>query len=517
MAKLLTSEQMQEADKLTINELGIPGAVLMENAGAGLHRALWEKVPGLREKSVLVLAGAGNNGGDGFVLARKLLLDGVRVTVFLMGEEAKLKGDARLNQQVYAKLHGKTVEVTKESNLGAFDARLTHTDIVVDALFGTGLTREVTGLPATLIERINARNKPVMAVDIPSGISADDGAILGTAFKAEWTVTFAAEKIGHRQYPGAGLCGEVILIPIDIPPVFIETPTNATALNIPGDLTIPRRPPEGHKGTFGHLLVVAGSVGKAGAAVLTASGALRTGPGLVTVATPRTAQPQVAAQLTEAMTLALPEKSGHLGAGSINAMLDQKLRLAAIAMGPGLGTSRAVFATVLELASRNDVPVVIDADAINVIPKKSQRLRQIVKERSAPIVLTPHPGELARLIGVKVEEIQADRLGIARKLAEKWGLWLVLKGAGSVIAAPDGRAWINATGNSGLGSGGSGDLLTGIIGGLLAQSWPVESAVRMGVWLHGKAADEAIAETGPAGLMASDLLPHVRRILNQFA
>ena len=521
MAKLLTSRQMQTADRRTIEELGLPGMVLMENAGAGVTQLLQHRVPDWRQQRILILAGRGNNGGDGFVVARRLFQEGGRVSVLLFGDEADLTGDALTNYQVFTRLGGKVRAVTeaadKAADLAPFADLMGHSGVVVDALFGTGLQRPVTGLALSLFHDLNRSPKPVLAVDIPSGVSADSGQVLGAALRADWTVTFAAEKIGHRTWPGAGFCGEVVPVPIGIPAAFIDIPTHKVALNQPDDLVIPKRDPGGHKGRFGHLLILAGSLGKEGAAALAALGALRMGPGLVTVATPRSAQPGVAAKVTEAMTLPLPNNNTEscLGAGSLDTMLESGITPAAMAIGPGLGTNRWAFNAMYGLTARWDVPVVLDADALHVLAKRGRDFVGLTGHRKSPLVLTPHPGEMAQLWECNIQEIQADRLKNARRAAEVWKVWLVLKGAGTVIAAPDGRAWINATGNSGLAAGGSGDLLTGVISGLLSQGWPVESAVRAGVWLHGAAADAAVANgQGEAGLLATDLLPHLRQLRN---
>ena len=517
MSKLLTGPQMREADRRTIEEVGLPGVVLMENAGAGVVASLKDRFPDWRRRRILVLAGAGNNGGDGFVIARRLLMDGGRVLVLLFGRAERLKGDARTNHRVFVNIGGKVREIVERSQLIAQEPIFSHVGLVVDAVFGTGLQRPVTGVIAEMFQRINDADLPVMAVDIPSGVCADSGKILGVALRADWTVTFAAEKIGHRLHPGAGLRGELIRVPIGIPAAFIDIPGHAVARNLTDDLEIPPRPVDIHKGSVGHLLIVAGSLGKEGAAVLTAKGALRTGPGLVTVATPRAAHGGIVAKLTESMILPLPDDDAGqcLGSGSLETVLDRDIDVAAMAMGPGLGRSEPVFSTVHELCTRLDVPVVLDADALNVLADHGNRLSDLSGERDNPIVATPHPGELARLLGCSTRKIAEDPLGLAIKCAGEWGLWLVLKGAATIIAAPDGRAWINDSGNSGLASGGSGDLLTGIIAGLLTQHWPVESAVRAGVWLHGAAADAAVAGEGEAGLLASDLLPHVRHLRNR--
>jgi ADP-dependent NAD(P)H-hydrate dehydratase / NAD(P)H-hydrate epimerase len=517
--KLLRSDQMQEADNRTIEEIGLPGAVLMENAGAGVTRILKNRFSEWPDKKILILAGGGNNGGDGFVIARRFLQSGAQVNLLLFGQGDNLKDDAKLNYQVFIRLGGHVREITKEEHLSSFHSIVAHSGIVVDAIFGTGLIRPIKGLIAQAFKIVNQTEIPVLAVDIPSGVCADSGKILGCALKADWTVTFASEKIGHRLYPGAGECGEIITIPIGIPKTFIESDTHTVARNTITDLSLANRKPDGHKGSFGHLLIVAGSIGKEGAATLTALGALRTRPGLVTVATPEPARPIIAAKLTEAMTMPLPlkGKGEKLADDWLNRVLESGIQPSALAIGPGLGTKPISAITIHNFAIQwPDIPLILDADALNLIAESGGEVQFITRQRSAPLILTPHPGELARLLKIKTSEIQADRLGIAVKSAEKFGAWLVLKGADTIIAEPGGRSWINDSGNSGLASGGSGDLLTGVIGGLLAQGCGVEAAVRIGVWLHGAAADAAVKNgAGEAGLLAQDLLPFIQKMRNE--
>ncbi|MBF0284988.1 MAG: NAD(P)H-hydrate dehydratase [Magnetococcales bacterium] len=517
MPRLLTSAQMREADRRTIDELGLPGVVLMENAGAGVVDRLRQVVPDLEGRRVLILAGRGNNGGDGFVIARRLMGMGISTRVALLGDPESLAGDARLNHGVFVRLGGRVESLTGAGLADRLASRIAHAGVIVDAVFGTGLTKPVTGELAALFQRINDSGKPTLAVDLPSGVSSDDGQVLGTALRARWTVTFGAEKIGHRQSPGAGYCGEVFRVDIGIPPVYLEDPAHRVGLNLPEDLILPPRPADGHKGSFGHALILGGSLGKAGAMVLAAWGAQRAGVGLLTAALPRAAQAQAAARLTEAMTLPLPEDaSGQVDLGALDALLASGLAPSALALGPGLGTGEGA-AALLDgvLGQWPEIPTVVDADGLNLLARRGPSfLAETSRGRSAPWLLTPHPGEMARLTGRSTAAIQGDRLNTAMDAAQAWGAWVVLKGAGTVIAAPDGRGWINPTGNDGLASGGSGDLLTGILTGLLAQGWSAESAVRAGVYVHGAAAD-ALAREGGAGLLAGDLLEEVRKGLNR--
>ncbi|MBF0415705.1 MAG: NAD(P)H-hydrate dehydratase [Magnetococcales bacterium] len=516
MAKLLNSAQMRETDRRTIEELGLPGMVLMENAGQGVVQVLKAKLTDWAQRRALILAGSGNNGGDGFVVARRLLQDGLMTSVLLFARANTLKGDAATNHQIFRRLGGRVVEIVEPEDLDTLPSRLGHAGVIIDALFGTGLMRPITGVIATAITMANQAGKPILAVDIPSGVNADNGRILGTAIQATWTVTFAAEKIGHRLYPGAEQCGELFLIDIGIPATYLNHPQHVVARNLPRDLTIPPRPKNSHKGHFGHLFIIAGSVGKEGAAALTALGAHAAGPGLVTVATPGVAQPVVATKLLEAMTLPLPDdRVACLSPKALTALLNHPIRPAVVAIGPGLGDGDGTSAVVRGLLDHwPDIPLVIDADGLNAMAHEPQR--KLPASRTAPTILTPHPGEMARLLGQSIASIQEDRLHAAKTLAMELRSWVVLKGADSIIAAPDGRQWINDSGNSGLAAGGSGDILTGVIAGLLARGWPVESAVRAGVHVHGLAAEEAATAFGGApGLKAGELPPFLRRAINQ--
>ncbi|HIJ82680.1 MAG: carbohydrate kinase, YjeF related protein [Magnetococcales bacterium] len=516
MAKLLTSTQMREADRRTIEELGLPGVVLMENAGQETVRILKDHLAEEKNQRLLILAGAGNNGGDGFVVARRLLQDGIATEVILFGQGQNLKGDAAINHQVYHRLGGPIHEIVQPEDLNGFKSRLLHSGIIVDAIFGTGLMRPITGVIATAIDLVNQAKKPVLAIDIPSGINADDGRIMGTAIHATWTVTFAAEKIGHRLYPGAGLCGQLTCVDIGIPSSYLDIPQHTVARNLTHDLSIPQRPRDSHKGHFGHLFIVAGSVGKEGAAALTALGAQCVGPGLVTVATPGIVQSAVASKLLEAMTLPLPDDGiACIDPKALTALLNHPIRPSALAIGPGLGAGDGTAAVVTGLLNHwHDIPAVIDADGLNALARDHKNI--LPKTRTAATVLTPHPGEMSRLLGLPVATIQENRMAAAKTLATHLHSWVVLKGADSVIAAPDGRIWINDSGNSGLSAGGSGDVLTGVIAGLLARGWPVESAVRAGVRVHGEAAETAaLALGGAPGLRAGELPPFIRRAINR--
>ncbi|NPV47882.1 MAG: NAD(P)H-hydrate dehydratase [Armatimonadetes bacterium] len=499
--KLVTAAQMREMDRTTIEDYGLPGIVLMENAGRAVAEAALRLLPESGGR-VLVLAGKGNNGGDGLVAARHLAGEGLEVAVMLFCAAEDLRGDAAINCQ-YARRVGLTVieEPDDEVLLGALELA----DVVIDALLGTGVRGEVTGRLREVIELLEECAAPVVAVDLPSGLDADTGAVLGAAVEADVTVTFGFAKAGLVQYPGRAYCGELQVANIGLPPVLGEYPTVNTYLTEASDceLFLPHRSPDAHKGDAGRVLIVAGSPGLTGAAVLAGNGAARAGAGLVTVGVPQPLQPVVAAKLTEVMTLGLPAAAeGALGPEALPELLGWVDRVDAVALGPGLSQQPGVAELVLALVQQLTVPLVLDADALNALVGHTDALRA----RSGETVVTPHPGELSRLMGLSIAEIQADRLAAARSAATELGCVVVLKGAATVVADPSGDAWINSTGNPGMASGGMGDVLTGVIAALLAGgARPLEAAVA-GVYLHGLAGDLAAADLGPRGFLAGDLL-----------
>lgn len=505
--KLLTAAEMREIDRLTIEEIGVPGMVLMENAGRAAAEQLRRRFGLLAPGPVLVLAGKGNNGGDGYVIARTLCQHGWRVRTVVLAAEETIGGDAAVHLQILRRSGGALTFAPTEAVLAAVLEEMGEVRLVVDALLGTGLTAEVRGLQALAIDWINAAGRPVLAVDIPSGLDATTGAVLGRAVRADLTVTFAAAKVGQAIYPGAGLVGELAVVEIGIPAPLLKETGDAHLLfgrEEAQALVIPR-PSGGHKGSFGHLLVVAGSVGKSGAAALATEGGLRAGAGLVTLACPVPVQEVLASKLTEAMTVPLPAVDGALAISALEGVRRAWAGKQAVAIGPGLGQTGGAFAFARQLIRECPLPLVIDADGLNALAEQLD----LLGHRPASTILTPHPGEMARLAGCSIAEVEADRLGTAREFARRHQVVLVLKGARTVTALPDGRVRINASGNPAMASGGMGDVLTGILGALLAQGLPATEAAPLGVYLHGLAADRLQARFGDAGMLASDLLSEI--------
>ena len=512
--KLVTASEMRELDRRAIQDLGIPSLVLMENAGRTTYQILRREFPDLQGE-VAVAAGRGNNGGDGFVVARYLANAGIPVAVFLLGAREQVRGDARVNLEILAHLGITVAEVLTEADLNPLIHRLAKAGLIVDALLGTGLNTPVTGLMADLIERLNHLRAPVLAVDIPTGLSADTGEVLGAALKARVTVTYGWPKLGQVLGPGRDYAGRLWQVDIGIPPILAQEVPVELAEAREMQALLPSRPGGSHKGNFGHLLVLAGSVGKTGAAAMTCEAALRAGAGLVTLGVPASLNDILEVKLTEAMTLPLPEAAAAraLSAAAWAPIVEFLEGKFTVALGPGIGTHPETRELVARLMHDLAGPMVIDADGINNLAGATAGL----KDAAGPRILTPHPGEMARLVGLTTPEVQARRLDLARETAAQLGVTLVLKGAQTVVATPDGRASVNSTGNPALASGGTGDVLTGLIGGFLAQGLAPWDAARLGVYLHGLAADFFVSRHGQRGMIAGDLLAVWPQMLAEFS
>lgn len=505
---IVTANEMQEMDRQTIESFGIPGRVLMEAAGRGATWFMLDRFPDLAGKSVAVVAGRGNNGGDGHVIARYLSHRRIDVTVYLLAERSKVAGDAAANLDLLDPLNIPVVEVPEAAAFGKIKGQMSHHDIFVDAILGTGLKSDVRGFLKDAIVFINGLNKPVFAVDMPSGLNSDTGQICGECIRADATATFAFAKIGHFIYPGAGLCGSLKIIDIGIPPHITEAVGPQQYLLSDDRIRhiFQSREPDAHKGRAGHLLVVAGSAGKTGAAAMTSTSAIRVGAGLVTLGIASSLNPILETQVVEAMTSPLPElPGGILGETALEAVKKLMEGKQCLALGPGLGQEPETRKLVQQLLSDSMIPMVIDADGLNNLAVDIQ----ILKSKQVPVVLTPHPGEMARLLATGVQAIQDDRIGTAREFAVKFDVHVVLKGAHTVIAHPTGRAYVNTTGNAGMASGGMGDVLTGVIAGLIIQGYDMEQACQLGVYLHGAAADSLQRKVGPVGYLATEVMDRI--------
>jgi NAD(P)H-hydrate epimerase len=506
--RILTSAQMREADRYTIEEIGLPSLVLMENAGRQVVAALESSFPDLDERRVAVLCGRGNNGGDGFVVARTLRQRGVEVSVFVVGAVAAVRGDARVNLEILGRLGLPVVEVAGEEQWELHSSEVRGCSLIVDALFGTGLKSPLSGFLDTVVADVNSMGVPVVAVDLPSGMSADTQELIGPCVQASLTVTLAAPKLPLVLPPARLLAGDLVVADIGIPVDVIESLEGPRVELLTREgvrALVPPRRADAHKGDFGHVLVVAGSRGKAGAAHLAATGALRSGAGLVTVATPACSQAVVASLGAEYMTEALPDTAeGTLGAGALEAI--ERLEAGVIVAGPGLGAGDEVRDAVRGLVERSALPLVLDADGVNAFAGEPGLL---FARDGRQIVITPHPGEMARLLGTSTAEVQSHRLESASNLASTHGLFVVLKGHRTIIATPDGKVFINPTGNPGMATGGTGDVLAGMIGAWLAQLRDPEAACLLGVYLHGAAGDLAADDEGQVSMTAGDLAMHL--------
>ncbi len=504
---LLTAAQMRELDRIAIEDWHVPGLVLMENAGKATADHLEENFDDLYPGPVTVFAGKGNNGGDGYVIARHLMNRGWDVSTLVLADVKDISGDARVNLDILLKSGADLEFITDESDVDERLERFRQTSLVVDALFGTGLAAEISGFYARVIDWINSSAAAVVSVDIPSGIDATTGQVLGAAVFADLTVTFASAKVGHVVYPAVEFVGDLAVVDIGIPKQLADQQKinhlfiNAEAAQI----LLPARPASGHKGTFGHLLLVAGSTGKSGAAALAAEGGLRAGAGLATLACPAHLNPIFEVKLTEVMTVPLPEVDGMVSMQALPAIEELWADKSVLAIGPGLGTGDEIGGLVRRLIRDCPLPMVIDADGLNALVGHLD----VLQSRIAPTVLTPHPGEMARLLDCSVAEIESDRIVIARKFASEHGVILALKGARTVVAEPEGAIFINGSGNPALACGGTGDVLTGVIGGLLSQGLSAVAAVLLGVYLHGRAADRLFETQGRAGILATDLLKEI--------
>lgn len=500
MIPVLTGAQMRTLDQTAIETIGIPSMVLMETAGKAVAEAVNRCLDGVEDgPPVLALVGGGNNGGDAVVAARHLENEGHEVTLVLLVEPATARGDLAAQLAIADKLETPLLVLPEAIDDEGLQTLFADHSVVIDGLFGTGLSRPIEGLAARLIAALNDADNPVVAVDIPSGVHADTGQILGVAVEATTTVTFALPKLAHVLYPGRAHAGAIEVVDIGIPYQLLEGIDPKVTLVEPDELelALPPREADSHKGTFGHLLVVAGSPDRPGAALLAGRAALRSGAGLVTIGSDDETIRRVAGALDALMGESLGE-----GLPSAQAVLEALATRTALAIGPSLPPGPALGALIRDVVEAAQVPVLIDAGALNVLGPDPGWLRA----RAFETVLTPHPGEMARMLGVDAAAVQGDRLGVARRMADATGAVVVLKGASTVVAEPDGSVGVITAGNPGMATAGAGDVLTGVIGGLLAQGVAARVAARAGTLLHASAGDRYAALYGEARLTATDLI-----------
>ncbi|MCM3764872.1 NAD(P)H-hydrate dehydratase [Neobacillus niacini] len=506
---------MQMMDRYTMEKLGLPGIVLMENAGARVVEEILASFSNQTPR-VLVLAGGGNNGGDGFVIARRLIDLGVEAQILLLADPTRISGDAKIHYDVYIN-RKLPIFYLHELSMKEVNPRLEWADVIVDALLGTGVNGPVREPLSRVISLVNEYkgNKLILSVDIPSGVSSDTGNVDGVAIKADKTITFVFPKKGFFFNQGPSYIGEWKAVDISVPPAVAAN----LGLNLPQLITedavknsIPKRPATGHKGTFGHVLVVGGSRPYVGAPIYSAKAALHSGAGLVTLAVPEGIYPMAAAQCSEALFLPLPEENGHIAARAIVQISSALPQFDCVAVGPGLGRFPGGEKWLKQLLyALTGQALIIDADALYLIRNDLG----LLKGYNGQVILTPHPGEMSRLVNKTVSDIEADRLGIAATFAKENNIYLVLKGHRTVIAGPDGEVYINPYGHDALGKGGSGDVLTGLIASFLAQgSSPMNAAISAS-YLHARAGEEKAKTLSNYGVMPLDIIDGVKELLKE--
>lgn len=499
--KVLTAKEMAEIDSLTIEKYGIPSLVLMERAALSVAKHV-------TAKNLIILAGPGNNGGDGVAVGRILKNKNLNIKIFQLFTNEKLSNDCKKQLEI-AEKYGVPI-----LNRYPTEKELLEAEVIVDAIFGTGLKKKIEGDLAKLVNLVNSLSRTVVAVDIPSGVSSDSGEVLGTAVKAAITVTFGVPKRGHILFPGRDFVGKLFVEDIGFPKELTESEKLKVSL-ITKDFVrslIPLKPLYSHKGTYGHVLVIAGSVGKTGAALMCAKSTLRTGSGLVTMAVPSSLKEVFQSRILEEMILPLPCNTQTLSKDAIK-KIDEFINEKAdvLAFGPGVGVNNDTEEILKFLLTHCHVPIVIDADGITLL----SYIKDLLKNAKAKTVITPHPGELSRLIGVPVREIENNRIDIAQNVAKELNTIVVLKGVPTIISEPEGTTFINTTGNPGMATGGTGDVLTGIIASLIGQNLsPFYSSV-LGVYIHGLSGDLAAKYRGNHGLIAGDLIDNLPQAIKE--
>jgi len=512
--KILTAAQMQDIDSLTSQNCGIPSLTLMENAGFNLYLAVLEMLDDPTTSDISIICGKGNNGGDGFVLARQLLQRGVFPDVFLLASKDSVGGDAAVNLQALLESDYPVVEITDEKIWAQVTESLPPYDLIVDAILGTGICKPLTGLFAQVVEDINESGAPVLAVDIPSGMYSDSTEEGGLTVWADRTVTFTAPKLAHMLHPSQEAIGELEIVPIGTPPALLERDEYHVNLLTRDEVAeyLPPRPISSHKGTYGHVALIAASTGKTGAAGLSSGAALRAGSGLVTAFVPEAVQNVVASYQSELMTEGLPStKSGNFSTAAALPVINFLEGKDAAGIGPGLTTNTETIGFVHSVVQQSPIPLVIDADAVNAF---QDDLDALENEHGQSLILTPHPGEFSRLTGISTQEILKDQIEVSRSFCLQRSVWLVLKTFRPLVITPEGTVFVSPMGNPGMATAGMGDVLTGILTSLVGQyaarqrSGPTDitQALCLGVFLHGLAGDFVAEETGWEALVAGDVI-----------
>ncbi|UNQ73824.1 NAD(P)H-hydrate dehydratase [Infirmifilum sp. NZ] len=505
--KVATVEEIRRIDEQASDRYGISHEILMENAGAAVARLVLQ-VFGTRSISAAVVAGVGNNGGDGLVAARHLASEGADVEAFVVGEESRMSSLTQVNLERARRCGVRVQGVLGPEGLEQLREALEYADVAVDALFGVGLNRPVEGVYREAIEAVNSSGALVVSVDIPSGVNGDTGQVMGAAVRADYTVTFGLPKPGLLLYPGAELAGEVYVARISYPRELLEDPSLSIETNEP--LPVPQRRPDTHKGDYGKALFVAGSRRYLGAPLFASMSFLMAGGGYSRLATVSSIVPHLASRASEVVYEGLPETpSGSLSRGGLDRILELAEWADIVVVGPGLSTDEETAQLVRDLVARVEKPVIVDGDGLTAV----SRSLNVVKGRREATVLTPHLGEMSRLTGLSVDDIRRDRIGVLRRACSELGAYIVLKGAHTLIGTPDGRVFVNMTGNPGMAKAGSGDVLVGAIAAMYGLGFSVEDSVRMGVFVHGMAGDLVAVEKGVDGVTASRIMAALPRAL----
>jgi len=498
--KISNVAEMRALDRTAIEKYGIKEELLMENAGDAVYFVILKEF-GIKGKRFLVFCGLGNNGGDGFVIARKLHSNGGFVKVFILGDSQRYRGAAKLNMDILKSL---TVEIQEVRDEPSVHTDITHCDVIVDAILGTGLEREVKGLYRDIIDGINKSGKTVFSADIPSGVSGDTGEVMGISVKADYTVTFGLPKLGNLMYPGYDFCGELFVTHISFPPELYDS--KHLKLSVSPRISLPPRDSDGHKGSMGQVLFISGASGYQGAPYFAAMSFLKAGGGYSRLAAPESITPFIAGKGSEIVLLPQKEtESGSIALENKLMLLDLAKKMAMVVLGPGLSLNGETQDLVRALAKELDVPLLLDGDGITAVCSDLQ----ILKERGAQTVLTPHLGEMARITGIDARKIAHDRTGILQQTSEALRATIILKGAHSLIGFPDRRVFMNMSGNSGMATAGSGDVLCGVIAAMFGLGLNMDDAVLKGVFLHGFAGDLAAKAKGEDGMTARDILEHL--------
>lgn len=498
--KVSSVAQMRELDRTAIEEFGIEDKLLMENAGLAVYNVIQNEF-GIRGRKFIVFCGIGNNGGDGFVIARKIHSNGGHVRVFIIGDPDRFADSARMNFNIIKRLPIEIIEIVDADSMKAY---LLDSDAIIDAIFGTGLARDVEGLYRDVIEMINAGGKPVFSVDIPSGVNGDTGMVMGVAVKADYTVTFGLPKAGNMLFPGYDLCGKLHVTHISFPPSHYDDDSIKVEINITPE--IPPRGADVHKGDLGDVLFIAGAAGYFGAPYFAAFSFMKAGGGYARLASPRSITPFIAGRGSEIVFVPQEETaSGSIAFKNKDALLGLSEKVDMVVLGPGLSLAEEAQTLARELARGITKPLLIDGDGITALSADLQ----IIRERKAPTILTPHLGEMSGITGVDVEEIKASRIEVLQGTAGDLNAIIVMKGANSLIGYPDGRVFINLSGNPGMATAGSGDVLTGTIAAMFGLGLPVGDAVRKGVFMHGFSGDLAAEYEGEDGITAQDIMDYL--------